>query len=601
MKKKRFVTFLMTLVMCVSVLAGCSLVEQNDEKYYEATVCTITYADGEEETITKRELIMGYNSYGYLYVDYYGYTTEEAVLETLEIIIEQRLTIHAVKEYYEESGEELLNARETTYLWDELYDSIYSNLKEYFEDITGSSSSSSDSSDSSSSTVYTPYTKSAYLKEVDGQLVIYKTESASTIRGTYEARYKNGVAYDFEYVDDDGVQVFAELMYEKFLSLVENDGNWLNALNEYLADVKDNYTYIDFASNKECFLFELNRVYEILRDNYLVEKYEVIYNIQAQQDSDVSNVTVTDVLKYYSAKVRTDYANYYLSGNTSDYETNILDDVGSVYYILDGDDATNYFYVGYVKISFDDDQTTQLEEIQDGSYLSPTQQEIEIQKLYDSLYATILDEETGEETGETISAEALLRLIQQDVGQYQYDTTVSDDDDYVDGYMETARMKAAAFRKYLYYYSDDDTLKNADYNIVFGVSSDGEVVANDDFSDQDEVLEAIKELYNDGNAQIGDLTGLVKADDGYYIFFYAGDITNLFAVDENFEASSNADNIKVLASTYINIFSDKTLFDVIYEELTTDNFSVFQNMNMAYLRSQTQSIVVITNNIKDLY
>lgn len=592
--KKNFMALLMVLIMCMSVFTGCSLVGVNDERYYEAVVATITYADGEKENVTKRDLIMGYNSYGYNYVENYGYTAQEAVELTLDIIIDQRLTIKEVEDYYAANNLELLNDRETTYLWDQLYDSIYSNLKQYFNQVTGNSSSSSESdsssSSSSNSSIYTPYVKNAKLEEVkqaDGstKLVIVKTQTPDTIRETYVARYQDGQPYNFE------EQAFAEALYNKIMALTDV-GSWKSALGDYLADVRSNYTYMDFESDKECLMFELERVYEILKDNYLVEKYEIIYNREAQQDSNYSNVTVDDVLKYYSARVRTDYVNY--TANPDTFQTDILSDVGNVDYILEENNATNYFYVGYVKMAFTEEQTAKYEELQDLTYTTPGQQEKELQALYDSVKATVRDAETGEATGETVSAKTLLEEIQGKVDDIQYVEGEEDD-------IETARQKAEAFRKYMYLYNDDDTLKNADYNTVFGVTVDGEVLANDTFSSNEDALEAIKQLYNEGNAKIGDMTGLVKAEDGYYIFFYAGGIENLFYVDENFDVSRNRDAIRVLASTYINIFSDKTVFDVIYDELTTDNYSAFENMNIDYLRSQTQSIEAYTNNFKDLF
>ena len=198
--KRKIATLLLVLVMCMSVFTGCSLVTRNDKNYYEATVATISYVDGNKENISKRELITAYNSYGYNYVDNYGYTKKQAVKQTLKTVIEKKLTIKAVEQYYLDnpSQGEMLNGNETTYVWDQTYEAIYSNLEEYLKDvldIDSSDDSSSTSSDENKS-VYTPFEKVA---ELDASGKILKTSSATTIRETYKGRKNvNDIYVNFE-------------------------------------------------------------------------------------------------------------------------------------------------------------------------------------------------------------------------------------------------------------------------------------------------------------------------------------------------------------------------------------------------------------------
>ena len=609
--------------MCMSVFTGCSLVTRSDKNYYEATVATVSYVDGSKENISKRELITAYNSYGYNYVNNYGYTKKQAVKQTLKTVIEKKLTVKAVGQYYLDnpSQGEMLNGNETTYVWDQTYEAIYSNLKGYLKDVLNikSSDDSSSTSDNENKSVYKPFEKAA---ELDSSGKILKTSSATTIRETYKGRKNASDVYvNFEYKDADGSYVFKEAMYQKVMADIEAGGkDWKNAYNKYLADIKKNYSYEKFNSDKDRFIFELDRVYSIMKDNYVVEKYEAIYNEQKKQDSRVSNVTVDDVLKYYSAKVRVDYTSYVLENGTSSFESSILSDVGSVDYILEGNNASNYFYVAPIKIEMTSTQKTELEKLKtdlaNGSKDIETY-EAEVNKIYNSLAATVRNSETGEKTG-TISASELLKKINTDIAKYQYLTIESlsngqKEDAEKDGLTletyverqntEIAYKKAAAYRTYLYLYNDDDTLKGADYNTVFGVNSANEVLANDTFKDNEKVKEAILALYNDGNAKVGDTTEFVRADDGLYMFFFAGNVENLFkGIDENFDASKQTENIKTLTTTRLNIFSEKTLFDKIYAELTKDNFSVFQNLDMNALK-QTLTIKIeeIENNLKDLY
>ena len=135
--KRKFAMLLIVMLMCVSVLTGCSLVGRNEKKYYEAVVCTITYQDGETEEITKRDLINAYNSYGYNYVENYGYEMKKAIETTLDTIVDNRLTIRAVENHYKNNPTEgkMLNENETTYIWDKTYDAIYSNMERVVDSI----------------------------------------------------------------------------------------------------------------------------------------------------------------------------------------------------------------------------------------------------------------------------------------------------------------------------------------------------------------------------------------------------------------------------------------------------------------------------------
>ena len=244
-------------------------------------------------------------------------------------------------------------------------------------------------------------------------------------------------------------------------------------------------------------------------------------------------------------------------------------------------------------------------------------------QVYDKVYASHRDETTGEkqtyvnENGQTVTAlsdrvnattlrEQILAAVGTRADYVDETTAVNDDQrDYMkDQNEKIAYAKAQNFIKYLYYYNDDDTLKNADANTVFGFK-DGEVLANDTFKDMDDVKKAIEELYDNGNAKIGDISRLAKADDGYYLFFFAGNISNVFStVTDTFNLKE--EDVVRLMETRLNIFSTKTLFDKLYEELSSSSNSAFQTMHMEKLKAEIvtgggKGIVCYPDNYKDLY
>lgn len=605
--------------MGISAFAGCSLFEQNNEKYLNATVATIDYGSGNVEKITKRELLTAYNSYGYNYVQN-GSTAEDAIYTTIDTIVDRKLTVKAVKDYYVKNGGEELTANEKTYLWDQTYSSMYDNLKTYFDEINDTPAAEEETSeDSASSSVYTPYESTVYLAYEDDKLVIMKDSVASTIRNAYESRKVGNDVVDFEF-EKDGAYPFKESLYNKLMSTTESgtDGSkvWLNAVNNYISDIKENYDYEDFDSNKDALMFEIDRVYNILKENYYVEKYADIYN--GQTNSLKSNITVDELLKAYSKSVRESYTKYVLEN--ADFDTDILSDASTVDYIKDG---SNYFYLSYIKFEIDTDLLKTYKTQFENGTLVGSEYESKVAEVYANAYATIRDSKSGEETEQTISATSLLAKIKGELAKEYWTVERLNnssaeslaekknaaefgltDEQYVAQLNQSIAIeKAEAFRPYLYLYNADDTYKGKEYNAVFGADASGKILAGSTFSEKEDVLEAIKSLYKGGDAKVGDVSELVTVeDDAVYLFFYAGEVENVFSgIDEDFDISRNPEAIKTLASTRINLFSEKTIFDQLYSEATKDKYSVFETLNMNYLRSLTENIEIIENEVKDLY
>ena len=629
MKKKVF-SLVLCLVMCASVLAGCNLFSRDLETYYNTVVAQINYqySIGAEnysytEDITKRDLINAYNSYGYNYTQN-GYTQEQAVEMTLDTLINRSLMITEVERYYEKAGEELLNDAEKTYLWEETNEAIYDNFRSYYNDILGIEEGDSSSSDDSNGTVYEAYEKQAVLyTKADGTLGVKKVDVVTNVRDSkHVLKNSDGIAYDVEYQDANGDYIFKDLIYENILAYTRNTAsgsgstNFRSALNEYMNVVRENYSYIDLEDQETCFMFELDRIYNILKDNYMVEKYEQIYNRLATSGSTVTNVSVADIVNYYENEVIADYEQYISDSET--FQTDILSQSTTSYYINSSD--ASYFNVAVIKINLEDGALDTLDAKLESGSIDVNEYYDELLKLYQTANVEIKDSTTGEATGRTIGAENLLTQIKSSLSQTRnyldYNTIMANESEvnrildecgvdldvsgvlteeeqdlvnetvrnYVNSYNdEIAHEKAQAFLNYYYYYNDDTTYLNQDKLSVFGVSHSAEVLYNDiyasaNFSEEgrenyemyNEFEEAIKALYNDGNAKVGDISNVVRGSDGVYILFYAGEVTNLFSgIDSNFSLTQR--DVMKLANTTVNVFTDKTIFDQIYETLYVDS------------------------------
>lgn len=627
MKKKIF-SLVLCLVMCTAVLTGCNLFGRDLETYYNAVVARINYSyelNGqtitESEDITKRELINAYNSYGYNYVNNYGYSQHEAVEETLDTIINRKLMIKDVESTYKRENKELFNDSETTYLWESTYDAFYSNLRQYYNEILGIEDEE-DASQEETSGVYERYEPNAtYYTYIDDNGVlrygVKRINEVSTISGGGKVLYLDSVPYNYEYQDAEGKYVFKELIYETINSYTSNT-QWRSALNRYIGVVRDNYSYVDFANDEEVFYFELDRIYDIVRDNYVVDKYEELYNRRAEHGSTLTGVRVQNMIDYYEGEVLSDYYTY--RNNPTTFETDVLSTSTNVNYVYTGENASNYFYVGVIKLGFKEGQRTptDLETDINNGKIDESEEQSQLNAIYNAVYADIKSETTGQSTGNRIYAQDLLNEInalmnQSEFKYLDYNVVINDSGrvdeiladegytreeldenhinqivkDYVDARNQLVEYaRADAFIKYYYYYNDDTTYQNSDKTSVFGISSTGDVVYNDTFSSaqNDDFDAALKALYNNGEGQVGDTSGLIRANDGIYILFYAGEVESLFPnVTSNFSLTFS--DIEKLASTRVNIFNNKTYFDLVYDAIYEDNnYSNFEEENLNYLK-----------------
>ena len=92
---KKFVTKLLSLILAgavaVGTLAGCDLVTTNVDRDMAQVVAEIAIDDSFNEKIYKRQLVSGYNSYGYSYEAYYGYTSAQTYDLILTNLVENRI------------------------------------------------------------------------------------------------------------------------------------------------------------------------------------------------------------------------------------------------------------------------------------------------------------------------------------------------------------------------------------------------------------------------------------------------------------------------------------------------------------------------------
>lgn len=560
--KKRFAGILMCMMMlCMSLLAGCSLVERDYNRYYSQAVAVVEHKEnGKTAQVTKRELIEGYQSYGYMYEQSYGYTREEALSLTLSMLENRKITLLEAEEKFDvsENGKNGLTSEEQTYLYDQVVDALASNLDVYYNEVTGTTSSEEESED----ITFEGYDKTAVLEFQNGQYVIRKTQTTEDPLADYKFDSSNPK----NFFDSEDYKAIYENFRENILGA---DEDYQKAFLEYARALRlSEYGQNLSTDTPSLFDREIQRLYNLSYENYMITKY----SYSNRNSSDVSSITTSDILNMYSSKVRADYTEYVLEGD-SGYDEDMQNSLNEMYYIRQDSDATKFFTVANVLFKFTDEQQEEYDAIMalstdDGGLTSD-----QINQRLDRLYAQITPVvRTYNENTD----------IYEEVENHSY--TISD----IYNIMSSALSSAKAtgnenyigdtINDFIYQYNEDTGMFNATNNYVIGIDSEGEVVS----SFVDSFNEAAIALYDNGNGQIGDISGFVRSEYGIHVLIYTGACENLFD-------SINVSDQEALEKLYdmrVNILVDKTYFDVIYDEIYVDNYTYFENNHMRYLRQE---------------
>ncbi len=104
MKKRflRIVSLLVATLISLGTLGACNLITTDNDKDMNRVVATVNVTH--EETITKRDMVMQYMNYGYIYVNYYGYTVEKTYDLILDNMLQTRIMVQYVTNEFEENA-----------------------------------------------------------------------------------------------------------------------------------------------------------------------------------------------------------------------------------------------------------------------------------------------------------------------------------------------------------------------------------------------------------------------------------------------------------------------------------------------------------------
>ena len=529
-KKKFTMTILSLMMVFVFALSGCALFPRDVNAYLEKSVCTITYTDGKVEEITTEAFINAYNSYGSSLVQN-GTETDEAIEKTLEVLISRYVLLNHAKKTVSIKDEE-----------EEVLDNVYSSLVSSFDNYIDTvkhawglehDHDSEDSDEETEDVVkYTAYEKTAEVVDVNGTLRIKLLEDESK-PSTHFTSIQNVITAFKNYANPTDTTNSSKIKreaYKRFISALrkneEGRGKSVDAdsvLNRYANKLLENY-----------------------QENAYIEKLEEYY----KSDKQYSTITVRQVLDKYKALVLE--SKYKYENDSSAYDTAMLSSFKDVYYVADD----NYFFVSNLLIKFTDEQKTQYSNIESSATGTTVGNAQKKAALVEGIMATVRDDEGNIIENEKISAKEVYNNLKKEL---EYATT----DD----------QKTEIFKKYLYKYGEDTGTQNADYMYVIGTKTSQMV---------ESFTKASRELNDDGN--YGAISGLVTSEYGVHIIFYGGKVENLFNVSDVSNFNLEEEDIWKLCNAKLNQLNNKTVFDKVFETLSDDSYSIFENMNLSVLK-----------------
>lgn len=564
--KKRLPLLLVAVFALSVVLSGCNLFTMDKNAYYNQVVASVTIPeeDGKSTTLTinKEELMQAHNRY-YETLSQNGYSGQALIDYLVDLLIDQKIVINEVTKLINDNKIVITN-NDKNEIWTSTYENMEGLLKDYenvvLEDWDLPQPSAPDAEENTQ-TGFTPFQKSAEIVNVAGEWKIKLIDNTQNVQKP------------LIYNESDGV---VNTVIEKLDEYIASSQVAIEAQKRYIADLKAYQSGRGFSTKAEdIWQSEVARVYQSVLDN----KYLTLYTDYLESDSQntedkYSVIDVNDIFKFLESKVKSNYTKYTTSPST--FNTDILQNRSEVYYVLDDQDLGEYFYVSHILVKFEDG-------------------------LFDNIDAMLnngmIDQATYDNMRETLIANTNVKSYGEEVEGYSVNQFYNVFKEAMDN-AQTVQDKVDVFNEYMYEYNEDTGNKNQDFDYVIG-TKDSQMVES--------FNEAARALYNDGNGQVGEISGMVESEYGIHILVYLGPVENWFAVDDinTFSLTSQTGedlerNIEYITTTKLSHLNTKTIFDYVFSKLSTSNVSILEILNLNSIKHDV-SITKFPHTFTDLY
>lgn len=549
----------MLLCFCF-VLSGCTLFERNLAKYYNTTVVSIEYENGDRIDINKKELIIAFNNYGAQLVQN-GASYSDALDKTITALINQKVLIKDSKDKITFTNLERNN------LWKDTYDSIFTNMDDFVEEIKKEweiTIAEEIEKKEEENTAYKPYEPKAKVVFENGHYVIKVVESAKDDDN-------QALICNSEDINEIVNSIYTAVMEKTVLEDGMDDQEKLKvrinaeAIKRYTKLLLANEEGQKLSTDKaEVFKREIKRIYQNSLDSKTISKMQDYISYTTT----LSKITVDDVLNKYKSMILSDITKYSID------DSKLSDDMTSSYSSVNYVPNDDYFFVTHVLLQFSNEQKTEysnLKSQKEKGEISETYYNQQLDALVKQIVAVEKDADGKVVEDSHKTSEQVLSEIQSVLASATTDA-----------------QKDQAFKEMIYKYNQDPGALNSEYLYVIGKDASKMV---------ESFTEASRKLDEDGI--YGAISGFVPSEHGVHIIYYAGKVKNAFNFANADDVKFVEEDIKTLSQTLLNPMHNKTLFDKVYESISISESSVNQASYINILK-QNFKITKYKNAYKDL-
>lgn len=518
-KAKKILTALL-LILLVGfncLLSACSLVTLNNQKYLSQVVAETTNVK-----ITMEDLILGYNSFGYSYVQNNSYTTEQAVKKTLEDLIDRELLYNKAKF---ELGD--LTISEQNEVRKEVFDYINSQVKTYADEIIKSENlvlpETKEDKATEEATKFTAYEKKIVREK--------NSDGTYTYKRVVEERKNEDTKLNEFSLNEYGIEGLAQRAYSKYISKTKKS--------------RDEYKNL---SNEEVFEKEFNRIYKVYEKN----KYLTLFQSKIENNAEIDLIAIKDK---YIELVKNSAFTYALDENG--YNKQMQSASNEVYYQPFGE---KYIEVAHVLLGYNDEQTAELKKLKSDlsqGYIDVSEYELKVKNLAGAIKVKDnLNKDAQEKTVEEVYSEIASSL-----------NACGNDND----------KRVKTFIGFIEKYNTDPGMLTSLNNQTQYYAINLDTTVTDTMVK--EFADASREMYSQENSDYTIYAKPVLTEYGYHIIFSLG-------VVENKVNLSNIDNVSVsyLYENEAMKGTNKSLFDKMAEIVDTSKYAEYQVSLISGLR-----------------
>ena len=573
--KKKFAIILVFCFSLLSILTGCNLFDSNNYRALSSIVAT----NGDVK-ITRQELINAYNSGGYQYSSIYGLSQEETFKKIINELIDDSYYSSYIEAEAESYEQYKLTSQDYSDVVAETWDYISQGMETYREkasEVFGYADTEHDDDGESSPEFATQeqYKTKFELLE-DGRIAYIEDDSD-------EHEFLADINTDEEALS----YAQQKFSYERQIHSSSLDYKKL-VWKQYLSALKQSQSYFGYGDMTDSAVFnrEVERIFKIVLKNAKQTKFQEQKTLDCNFYYDemidryiVNDKTLEKMVDYYKSTYETNQLIYRYAQNAFYKDVTGTTNRGNYVYFGEKSDEV-LITCSHILIKLSDEQTSQLEEIENSKLYQGKQKEDMIAQIVsaDNTYAyerSLLTGEVVDEEG--ISVAELYNKVLTAVGR--------------EGGIEQITK---TFNSYLYKYNVDPGIINAQFDYVVGTKTSAMV---ESFTD------AVRELYDDGNGQVGGIKMVFEDGSsykGYHIILYTGTLDNTFASMQDLSRLDETNIYSILSNEYTSLSYNETMFEFVYDQIKNDTFSTYKTELIKSLINGKNTEYIVSN-YKDLY